>query len=127
MTFHLTDIGNDKRIIFVNFWNWRPTAELLRRAGILDEKRLAELSMQLSRARVTKDEARDIARHLRETVLPNLPQVTRMLFDGSVTTAPDDGTFYKSPEDFHRNYGAIRSWLEEFASFCETCDGFEFT
>jgi hypothetical protein len=125
MTFNLTDIGNDKRIIFVNFWNWRPTVEVLSRAGLSDEKRLAELSMQFSRARVTKDDARAIAHHLREKVLPNLPQAARILLDGSVTTAPDDGTFYKSPEDFHRNYGAIRSWLEEFASFCETCDGFE--
>ena len=39
MTFDLTDIGNHKRIIFVNFWNWRATVEVLRRAGLLDEKR----------------------------------------------------------------------------------------
>jgi hypothetical protein len=125
MGFNLTDVGNDRRIIFVNFWNWRPTVEVLRQAGLLDEERLAELGMQFSRTRVTKDEARAIAHHLREKVLPSLPQAARILLDGSVTTEPDDGTFYKSPQDFHRNYGAIRSWLEEFASFCETCDGFE--
>jgi hypothetical protein len=125
MGFDLKDIGNEKRIIFVNFWNWRPTVEVLRRAGLLDAKRLDELHEQFSGTRVTKDEARAIARHLREKVLRNLPHTGRILLDGSITTAPDDGTFHKSPEYSHKNYGAIRSWLEEFASFCETCDGFE--
>jgi|SRR5215831_8293277 len=125
MGFDLTDIGNERRIVFVNFWNWRPTVEVLRRAGLLDEKRLAELHLQCAGTRVTKDEARTIAHHLREEVLPGLPQTARILLDGSVTTAPDEGTFYRSPEHFHKNYGAIRSWLEEFVSFCETCDGFE--
>jgi hypothetical protein len=125
MGFDLNDIGNEKRIIFVNFWNWRPTVEVLRRAGLLDAKRLDGLYEQFSGTRVTKDEARAIAHHLREKVLPNLPHTARILLDGSITTAPDDGTFHKSPEDSHKNYGAIRSWLEEFASFCETCDGFE--
>jgi hypothetical protein len=54
-----------------------------------------------------------------------LPQAARILLDGSVTTAPDDATFYKSPEDSHKNYSATRPWLEKFASFCETCNGFE--
>jgi len=125
MGFDLKDIGNEERIIFVNFWNWRPTVEVLRRAGLFDEKRLAESHEQFSRTRVTKDEARAIAHYLREKILPSLPQTGRILLDGSVTTAPDDGTFYRSPEDSHKNYGAMRSWLEKFASFCETCDGFE--
>jgi len=124
MSFHLTDLGNEERI-FVNFWNWHPTVEILRRAGLLDEERLEELHVQISRARVTKDEARAIARHLRENVLPSLPETARVLLDGSVTTAPDDGTFHKLPEDSHKNYSATRRWLETFASFCETCDGFE--
>ena len=125
MGFDLKDIGDEERIIFVNFWNWRPTVEVLSRAGLLDEKRLAELHEQCSPTRVTKDEARAIAHYLREKVLPSLPQTGRILLDGSITTTPDDGTFYKSPEDSHKNYGAMHSWLEKFASFCETCDGFE--
>jgi len=125
MGFALTDIGNRERITFVNFWNWRPTVEVLRQAELLDEERLVGLHEQFSCTQVTKDEARAIAHYLREKVLPSLPQAGRILFDGSITLAPDDGTFYKSPEDFHKNYGAVRSWLETSASFCETCDGFE--
>jgi hypothetical protein len=77
MGFDLKDIGNEKRIIFVNFWNWRPTVEVLRRTGLLDAKRLDELHEQFSGTRVTKDEARAIAHHLREKVLPNLPHTAR--------------------------------------------------
>jgi hypothetical protein len=125
MGFHPTDIGNEDRVIFVNFWNWRPTVEILRRARLLDEKRLAELHVQFGHARITNDEARTIARLLRENVLQGLPETARILLDGSFTTEPDDGTLHKSPEDIHRNYGATRPWLETFAAFCETCDGFE--
>jgi len=125
MGFDLKDIGDEKRIIFVNFWNWRPTVEVLGRAGLFDEKRLAELHEQFSHTLVTKDEARAIAHYLRDKVLPSLPHTGRILLDGSVTTTPDDGTFYKTPEDSHKNYGATHSWLEKFATFCETCEGFE--
>jgi hypothetical protein len=126
MGFRLTDVGNGDRIIFVNFWNWRPTVEIIRRAGLLDELRLAELEVQTSYTRIAKDEARAIARLLREHVLPSMSQTARILLGGSITTMPDDGVFYKSPEDSHKNYSATRPWLEKLAAFCETCDGFDF-
>lgn len=44
---------------------------------------------------------------------------------GTSTTELDDGTFYREASESHRNYSATRSWLEEFAAFCETCQGFE--
>src|SRR5262245_17409944 len=125
MGFILTDIDDEGRVIFVNFWNWRPTVEILRRAGLLDEQRLRGLHTQISGTRVARDEARAIALLLREKVLPSLPEAARILLDGSITTAPFDATFYKSPEDCHKNYSASRAWLEKFASFCETCNGFK--
>jgi hypothetical protein len=126
MGFDITDLGDSNRVVFVNFWNWRPTIEIIRAAGLLDAPRLESLQQQCSATRVSSDEARLIARHLRDTVLPSLPSESRVLLDGTSTTKPDDGTFHRSPDEFDRNYSASRSWLETFAAFCETCSGFEF-
>ena len=126
MGFSLTDLADSERIVFVNFWNWRPTVEIIRAAGLLDTNRLEGLHQQISATRVSTDEARAIARHLRETVLPSLPSDARVLLDGSSTTDPDDGTFYRDPSEADRNYSATRSWLETFAVFCESCSGFVF-
>src|SRR4029453_1378893 len=116
MGFDITDLADPKRIVFVNFWNWRPTVELIRAAGLLDAQRLEGLHQQCSATRISTDEARAIARHLRDTVLPTLASESRVLLDGTSTTEPDDLTFHRDPTDSHRNYNAPRSWLEDFAT-----------
>ncbi len=126
MGFDLTDGADNERILLVNFWNWRPTVELVRAANIVDARRLEGLHQGMSATRISRQEARSIARYLRERVLPDLPPESRVLLDGTVTTEPDDGTFYRDNADSHLNYSATRSWLEEFAEFCESCGGFEF-
>src|SRR3954466_11537677 len=109
MGFDITDLGNTERIVFVNFWNWHPTVELIRTAKLLDAGRLDGLHQQCCATCVSREEARAIARHLRETVLPSVPSDARVLLDGTVTSAPDDGTFYRDPSDADRNYSATRS------------------
>ena len=126
MGFDITDLADSKRIVFVNFWNWRPTVELIRAAGLLDAQRLEGLHQQCSATRISTDEARAIARHLRDVVLPNLPAESRVLLDGTSTTEPDDLAFHRDPSESDRNYSATRSWLETFTTFCESCSGFEF-
>lgn len=125
MGYDLTDRADEDRILFVNAWNWRPTVEIVRRAGLLDAPRLEGLVQQCSATLVLADEARAIARHLREAVLPSLSTDARIRLDGRVTDEPDDGTLYRRPDEFDRNYGATRTWLESFAAFCEASDGFE--
>ena len=126
MGFDITDLADESRVVFVNFWNWRPTVEILRTANLLDDKRLAGLHQQISATRISRNEARAIAHYLREHVLPNLSHDARVLLAGATTTQPDDGVFHRSAEDFNQNYSATRSWLETFADFCESCGGFEF-
>lgn len=126
MSFDLTDIANHERTISVNFWNWHPTVEILRDANLIDAVRLEGLHESFSGTRITKEEARAIACHLRQHVLQALPHGARVLLDGSVTTEPDDGKLYRTPEESHKNYSATKSWLESFAEFCEACEGFEF-
>jgi hypothetical protein len=126
MGFDITDLANPERTVSVNFWNWRPTVEIIREAGLLDVQRLDGLHQQFSGTRITTDEARAIASHLRAIVLPSLTSGARVLIDGTSTTEPDDGTFHRDPSEVDRNYSASRSWLEMFATFCESCSGFEF-
>lgn len=114
MGFDLVDIGNAGRILVVNFWNWRPTVEILSQAALLDEERLTVLKKHFSATSITKDEARSIACHLRKKILPTL-------------AVPDQGEYQRSPEEFHKNYSSTRAWLEAFAEFCEECEGFEFS
>ena len=126
MGFAITDLSDPEQIIFVNFWNWHPTVEIIRRTGLIDAQRLEGLHQQISATCVTTDEARAIARHLRDIVLPALSPQARVLLDGSSTTEPDDGTLHRDPSELDRNYGASHTWLETFATFCESCSGFEF-
>ena len=126
MGFDITDLADSRRIVFVNFWNWRPTVELIRAAGLLDAPRLEGLQQQCSATRISTNEARAIARHLRDTVLPMLASESRVLLDGTSTAAPDGLTFHRAPSESHRNYSTTHSWLETFATFCESCSGFEF-
>jgi len=124
MGFVLTDLGDEDKIVFVNFWNWRPTVELIRSFEIIPEQRLVDLGEQCMGAEVTKAEAREIGRRINAEVLPKLAVDERVLWDLSTTREPDDGTFHKGADQY-RNYGATRDWLEKFAAFCLSCDGFE--
>jgi len=125
MGFDLTDLADSERIVFVNFWNWRPTVELIRAAGLLDAQRLEGLHQQHCATRISTDEARAIARHLRDAVLPTLAPESRILLDGNATTEPDDLIFRPNSNELDINYSATYSWLETFAAFCESCGGFE--
>ena len=78
MGFDITDLADSKRIVFVNFWNWHPTVELIRAADLLDPQRLDGLHQQCSATRISTDEARAIARYLREVVLPKLVSESRV-------------------------------------------------
>ena len=120
----LVDRASEAEDLRGSWWVWRPTLEIIRAAGIVtDPERLACLGSNLC-AEVSEAESRRIAQHLRDAVLPELADDERVLLDLETTDEPDDGTFHRTPETMHRNYGVPREWLERFASFCEACRGF---
>lgn len=125
MAFHLIDLADGERTLFVNAWNWRATLEIINSAGVLDAHRIEALGLQCSATRVEPEEARSIARLLRQRVLPSLGAESRIMLDGTVTDEKDAGTFFRSPAEIGRNYSVSRQWLEAFAAFCESCAGFE--
>ncbi len=124
MGMFVVDLENQKKSLPVNYWNWRPTVELIRQMHIVDEGRIALMHQPFTGVQVAREEARAIAERMRSEVLPRIPDGGRVLLDLSVTTDPDDGTMHYG-EALEENYSAQRSWLIKFTEFCERCSGFE--
>jgi hypothetical protein len=119
----LVDSQQDDRSENCNWWNWRPTIELIRSLGLIDDERL-DLMGSNAGAEVTQQEAQAIGKFIAKRVLPGLRPGQRVLLDLTVTDAPDDGTFYREPGEQHKNYSATERWLRRFADFCKECHGF---
>jgi hypothetical protein len=98
----------------VNAWNWRPTVELLERAGIIDAETAGLLGCNID-VELSGEQARRIAEFL-DTYLAGLPGDGRVMLDGSTTTEPD--TYELHRDDLSRNYSATADWLRTFRDFC---------
>jgi hypothetical protein len=109
--------------VFVNFWNWRPTVNLIGSFNLIDSERVELLQTQCCGAEVSAEEAVQIAERIERDVLAKLPEAGRVLLDLSVTTEPDDYTFHKGDE-FPKNYSATAEWLRKFVAFCRSSGGF---
>lgn len=107
--------------ISCNWWNWRPTLELIRRADLLDDETIERAGCNAAGAEVTAEQARSIAAYI-DSFIDELDAGSRVLLDGSVTDKPDD--FKMHYDEQIKNYSATRPWLESFRAFCRTCGGF---
>jgi hypothetical protein len=124
MGFDLTDLGNEDNTILVNFWNWRPTVEIIAASRIIDAERLEMMRHQCTGVEVTAIEARLIAEVLTRHWLSRLKPNGRVLLDLSITYEPDTFENYQGDE-WTKNYSATETWLREFHAFCSTCKGFK--
>jgi len=67
----------------------------------------------------------DTARAIGQAVAAALDNPGDLLeLDGSWSDRTDDGTFHRTPEDAHRNYGAQPDRVAGFAAFCQRSGGF---
>jgi hypothetical protein len=107
-----------------NFWHWRAIVEAVRRLRVLPEKKVDDLHVPYCGYGLTRDEARAVASAIRSRLLPSLEPDDRLLLRGETTKMPDDGVMHYEPDDEEKNYSTNRRVLEEFADFCEKCDGF---
>jgi hypothetical protein len=123
MGFIITDLADERKVLFVNFWNWHPTVELIKSMGIVEADRIKMMHLQCVGTTVSENEAGKIAQSLQAGVLTALHEGERVRSDLSVTSEPDDGTMYYGA-DADKNYGATREWLTRFAQFCSECRGF---
>ena len=120
MGFILIDQGNDQNRLFINFWNWRPTAELISSLGVIPPERASQLQIQTAGTLITKEEAIAIAARL-DSVLSRLTENSRVSLDLRVTETTDDLKLHSDSRD----YSASKDWLLKFKEFCRRSDGFK--
>jgi hypothetical protein len=112
-------------IVFdVNFWHYRAIVEAVRSLRVLPDATVNSLHELWQDNGLSAEEARLVAAAIRSRLLPALADDERLLLDGRRTTEPDDGTMHYDPAEQHKNYSTNRCVLEEFATCCETCNGF---
>ncbi len=119
----LFDQVTEEIIFDVNFWNWRALLEAVRALDVLPTETVSLLHEPYI-GELSQDDARRVAEAIRTRLLPTLTDAERVLLDGSRTTEPDDGTFYRDAAEQHRNYSTTRDVLARFADCCASCGGF---
>ena len=117
----IDDLHDRGHSIHANWWQWRPTVELIRSLGLFDNERLDRLSNGFGE--FTAAEARQLATAIEEQVLPAIQPGEQVLLDGVVTATVDDGAFHRDPEEQRRNFSADYSWLQRFVMFCKESGG----
>ena len=102
----------------VNGWNWRPTLELIRSHGLVDEETFEKMGAQGCGGAVDGETAHKIAEVISARLSEMRPD-QRMLHDLSVTAKAKS-------EDIQADdvYSATYDWLQVFASFCRRSGGF---
>jgi hypothetical protein len=105
----------------VNWWNWRPTVELLRRDGVITAEHAERMHVGMGAMCVPANLAMRIADAI-EVVLPTLSEPDeRVLLDGAVTAEEPFDPNLPGDSDW---YGARRAWLQTFLHFCRASGGF---
>ncbi|MFX1253843.1 MAG: hypothetical protein ACFFCZ_19690 [Promethearchaeota archaeon] len=127
MGVHLVDLTNKEHRKKVNWWNWRPTLELIRKLAIIDDTRLHLMDYNATRVIITKKEAQQIGKRFQADILSKIEPGQRILLDQSVTSEPEEQLYlYQILTDVvpSKFYIARYEWLVEFTEFCLNCEGF---
>lgn len=106
----------DGRDLTVNAWNWGVLHHLVARADVLPEE-VWEPKRYNGGGELDARQVAALADFLEQAVLPRLRDGERMFFDGSVTDAPDDGTFYRDEAELWKNYSLQRGVLVAIIGF----------
>jgi hypothetical protein len=107
----------------VNWWNWRPTLELLRSYSVLDEVTIEMMGVNGTGIQVTGEEALRIAAFL-ESYVKQLRPNDRVQLDLTISDEAHRIEMRVPDPDFEMHYGATRSWLERLGGFCRSSKGF---
>src|SRR5882672_7083615 len=127
MTFIL--VPSEGEDLQVNAWNWRPTLELLFATNVITEEEHELMGCHGCSGKVCAKKASRIA----EVVVQKLESMNRgerMLANLAVSKGPKKLTVFApnmNAADVDKNelYSATYEWLETFAEFCRSSDGFE--
>lgn len=117
----ISSLKNDDQFISCNWWNWRPTVELIRKMNRLDDEACDLLSNGFGE--LSREDCTAIVNYLELQVLPDAKPEDRFLLNTEKTSEPDDGTFYRTPEEAEKNYSATVIWLQKFIDFLKNEEG----
>jgi len=125
MSFTLIDQGNEGFEFTANVWTWKAAVEIIRGLDVLDEGALRQMGYNATGVKIDMHAAHELGSRIQKEVLPKVGEGKRIYADGTVTDAPDDGTFHKDSDDQWKNYSATHDWLQEFSDFCLRSKGFQ--
>ena len=125
MSFTLLDLGAENFEFTANVWNWKAALEIIKDLDIISENHVRQLGYNAMGIKMNVDEAHLIGEKIRDDILPKVGPGKRIFADGSVTDAPDDGTFYKDEDEQWKNYSVSHDWLKDFSDFCLRSKGFQ--
>jgi hypothetical protein len=115
------DLKTNEFLLSMNFWNWRAIVEVIRLLRVLPDQRVDALH-EVCVGELTQEEAQAVAQALKILLMPTLKSEERLLQNGQ-RTGPDDGTFYRTPDEQWKNYGTNLEALTKFSEVCETSFG----
>jgi hypothetical protein len=120
----LVDLANEQNDRQCNWYNWRPTLELIRRTGRISDEQLERMGSNGGGATVSADDAVAIARFIEIEIIPNLKADEMIHRDGRISQQPASPRLItETPSD--ELYAARKKWLESFVEFCKSCKGFD--
>lgn len=125
MSFTLMDLGSENFELSASVWSWKPTLEIIKNFDIVSEGKLRQMEYAATGVKIELEDAHEIGKKIKETILPKLEPNKRMFMDGSITDARDDGTIYRDEDDKWKNYSVNYEWLKEFSEFCLMSKGFQ--
>ena len=111
-------VPNRGEDVQINGWNWRPTLELLRTKGLLNDEMYERMSAQGCGGEADAGLAARMA-DVVESKLAEMRPGERVLADLGVTAKPKSGDIFA--EDV---YSATYDWLVTFRDFCRCSGGF---
>lgn len=124
MSFTLIDLGKEGYEFRSSIWQWRPVLQIIRNLDLLSISKIRLMESNGTGVTIEEQEAHLIGRKIYEEILPKLQPNKRMFANLTITDEPDDGTFYRDPENQWRNYSVTYQWLKDFADFCLQSKGF---
>jgi hypothetical protein len=122
----ISDLGDKQPPLKLAWWAWRPILGLILASNSLtdtDGVRLSAIAVT-DLLEASAAEAKSIAEYLENRVLAQMKPNERLLQDGTLSSKPDDGHFYRDPEEAVKNYSVDYDTLTTFMQFCKKCDGF---
>ena len=125
MSFTLIDLGAENFEFTANVWNWKAALEIIKDLDIISENHVRQLGYNAMGVKMDVEEAHLIGQKIRDEILPKVGPGKRIYADGSITDAPDDGTFYKDEDEQWKNYSVTHDWLKDFSEFCLRSKGFQ--